>query len=236
MILILHYSYFGDFEYFSFFAALALYEQIEALLCGQFAANTFTIMSASDADELPKLEKAKHVKYWQRCHKSFLPTAYTGSDSTRLTFAFFIISALDILSVPLTAQDRAAVRTWVLSLQHPDGGFCGSPTHAIAGENASKGSANIAATFFALILLGMAAETEEEQRSAFGGVDRKAILLWLKKLQRSDGSFGQVLWEGEPTGGRDTRHSYLASSIRWMLRGSVQEGTRTGWRILMLKR
>lgn len=94
----------------------------------------------------------------------------------------------------------------------------------MAGENASKGSANIAATFFALILLGMAAETEEEQRSAYAGVDRKAVLLWLRKLQRSDGSFGQVLWEGEPTGGRDTRHSYLASSIRWMLRGSVQKG------------
>ncbi|KAK1241308.1 hypothetical protein MKX08_001282 [Trichoderma sp. CBMAI-0020] len=163
-------------------------------------------MSASDA-EAPTLDKAKHV-----------------NDSTRLTFAFFIISALDILSVPLTAEDRAAVRTWVLSLQHPDGGFCGSPGHALTGENASKGSANIAATFFALILLGMAAETEEEQRSAFAGVDRKAVLLWLKKLQRSDGSFGQVMWEGEPTGGRDTRHSYLASSIRWMLRGSVERG------------
>ncbi|KAL7793057.1 terpenoid cyclases/protein prenyltransferase alpha-alpha toroid [Trichoderma ceciliae] len=181
-------------------------------------------MSAADSDEAPKLDKARHVKYWQRCHNTFLPTPYTSNDSTRLTFAFFIISALDLLSVPLTPKERAAVRTWVLSLQHPDGGFCGSPTHAIAGENASGGSANIAATFFALILLGLAAETEEEQRSAFAGVDRKALLLWLRKLQRSDGSFGQVLWDGEPTGGRDMRHSYLASSIRWMLRGSVQEG------------
>ncbi|RFU76537.1 farnesyltransferase geranylgeranyltransferase type-1 subunit alpha [Trichoderma arundinaceum] len=181
-------------------------------------------MSTPDADDVPKLDKARQVKYWQRCHNTFLPTPYTSNDSTRLTFAFFIISALDLLSVPLTAQERAAVRTWVLSLQHPDGGFCGSPTHAIAGEDASKGSANIAATFFALILLGLAAESEEEQRSAFAQVDRKALLLWLRKLQRSDGSFGQVLWDGEPTGGRDMRHSYLASSIRWMLRGSVQEG------------
>lgn len=180
-------------------------------------------MSSPDAEE-PKLDKARHVKYWQRCHNTFLPSAYTSNDSTRLTFAFFIISALDLLSVPLTAQDRAAARAWVLSLQHPDGGFCGSPTHALTGDNASKGSANIAATFFALIILGLVAESEEEQRSAFAGVDRKALLLWLKKLQRSDGSFGQVLWEGEPTGGRDMRHSYLASIIRFMLRGSVQEG------------
>ncbi|UKZ79767.1 hypothetical protein TrVFT333_007529 [Trichoderma virens FT-333] len=157
-------------------------------------------MSNPDAEE-PKLDKARHVKYWQRCHNTFLPTPYTSNDSTRLTFAFFIISALDLLSVPLTAQERAAARAWVLSLQHPDGGFCGSPTHAIEGDNASKGSANIAATFFALILLGLVAESEEEQRSAFAGVDRKALLLWLRRLQRSDGSFGQVLWDGEPMGG-----------------------------------
>ncbi|KAL7935502.1 terpenoid cyclases/protein prenyltransferase alpha-alpha toroid [Trichoderma chlorosporum] len=180
-------------------------------------------MSNPDAQE-PRLDKARHVKYWQRCHNTFLPTPYTSNDSTRLTFAFFIISALDILSVPLTAQDRAAARAWVLSLQHPDGGFCGSPTHSIAGEDAAKGSANIAATFFALIVLGLVAESEEEQRSAFAGVDRKSLLRWLRKLQRSDGSFGQVLWEGEPTGGRDMRHSYLASAIRFMLRGPVQEG------------
>ncbi|EGR51144.1 uncharacterized protein TRIREDRAFT_57010 [Trichoderma reesei QM6a] len=181
-------------------------------------------MSSPDAQEAPQLDKARHIKYWQRCHKTFLPTPYTSNDSTRLTFAFFIISALDILSVPFTAQERAAVRSWVLSLQHPDGGFCGSPTHSITGELASKGSANIAATFFALILLGLAADTEEEQRSAFAGVNRRGLLRWLKKLQRRDGSFGQVLWDGEPMGGRDMRHSYLASAIRWMLRGDVKEG------------
>ncbi|KAL7809685.1 terpenoid cyclases/Protein prenyltransferase [Trichoderma aethiopicum] len=181
-------------------------------------------MSDPDAQEAPKLDTPRHIKYWQRCHKTFLPTPYTSNDSTRLTFAFFIISALDILSVPFTAQERAAVRSWVLSLQHPEGGFCGSPTHSIPGDKASKGSANIAATFFALILLGLAADTEEEQRAAFAGVNRKGLLRWLKKLQRSDGSFGQVLWDGEPMGGRDMRHSYLASAIRWMLRGDVKEG------------
>ncbi|PHH76437.1 hypothetical protein CDD80_1546 [Ophiocordyceps camponoti-rufipedis] len=72
------------------------------------------------------LERAKHVSYWQRCQRSFLPTDYTSNDSSRLTLAFFIVSALDLLSVPLTAGDRHAVRKWVLSLQHPGGGFCGT--------------------------------------------------------------------------------------------------------------
>ncbi|KAF4956860.1 hypothetical protein FGADI_3549 [Fusarium gaditjirri] len=176
----------------------------------------------------PLLDKQQHIKYWQRCHKTYLPSPYTAYDSTRLTFACFTISALDILSVPLTHAERDAIRRWVLSLQHPEGGFCGSSTHALPGQEAYKGTANIAATFFALVLLGLAADGEDEARSAFSGVDRVRLLRWLKGLQRKDGSFGQILWDGEIVGGRDMRHSYLASCIRWMLRGDAKEGDE-GW-------
>ncbi|KAI1046153.1 hypothetical protein LB505_008901 [Fusarium chuoi] len=58
----------------------------------------------------PLLDKQQHIKYWQRCHKTYLPSPYTAYDSTRLTFACFIISALDILSVPLTHTERGAIR------------------------------------------------------------------------------------------------------------------------------
>jgi geranylgeranyl transferase type-1 subunit beta len=171
------------------------------------------------------LQREKHIKYWQRCYTSYLPSAYTANDSTRLTFACFIVSALDLLSVPLSAHDRSAIRTWVLSLQHPDGGFCGSPTHALPGHRASMGTANLAATFFALVLLGLAAEpVEEAAKAAFAGVRRAKLLRWLQRLQREDGSFGQNLWEGQPVGGKDMRHSYLASSIRWMLRAWERPG------------
>ncbi|KAM0339910.1 hypothetical protein ACHAPU_010742 [Fusarium lateritium] len=172
----------------------------------------------------PSLDKQQHIKYWQRCYKTYLPSPYTAYDSTRLTFACFTVSALDLLSVPLSPSDRAAIRRWVLSLQHPEGGFCGSSTHVLPGQEAFKGTANIAATFFALILLGLAAENEDEARSAFKGVDRTRLLKWLRALQRKDGSFGQNFWNGEIVGGRDMRHSYLASCIRWMLRGDVKEG------------
>lgn len=183
---------------------------------------------ADDTPEPPRLNKERHLKYWKRCHTSFLPTPYTASDSSRLTFACFTIAALDLLSSPLTPADRAAIRRWVLSLQHPDGGFCGSSTHALSGPNAAKGTANLAASFFALVLLGLAADGEEQARGAFAGVNRTKLLRWLRKLQREDGSFGQNLWQGESVGGRDMRHSYLASSIRWMLRGDVEEGGE-GW-------
>lgn len=173
-----------------------------------------------------RLDKARHVKYWQRCHSTYLPPPYTSADSTRLMWACFIFSAFDVLSVPVKDRDRATIRAWVLSLQHPDGGFCGSPNHAYAGQSASKGDANLAATFFALVLLAVAADGSDEcaAKSAFAGVHRRKLLTWLRRLQREDGSFGQNLWDGRPVGGQDTRHSYLASSIRWMLRGDVQKG------------
>ena len=173
-------------------------------------------------------DKARHIKYWQRCHTNYLPTPYTSHDSTRLTFAYFIVSALDLLSAPLTASDRSAIRRWTLSLQHPNGGFCGSSTHAHTGQNASKGEANLAATFFALLLLAIAADGEEEAKAAFAGVDRVKLLKWMRGLQRPDGSFGQNTWGGEAVGGRDMRHSYLAGCIRWMLRGDIKEGEE-GW-------
>lgn len=182
------------------------------------------------------LDKQKHAKYWQRCYKSYLPSQYTASESTRLMWASFIVSAHDLLSLPLSAAERDRVRVWVLGLQHPDGGFCGSPTHLPPGvaadknfRDGTKGHANLAATFFALVTLAIVADTdrESEVRSAFAGVNRGKLLRWLRKLQREDGSFGQYLWQGEAVGGSDTRHSYLACSIRWMLRGDVKEGQKT---------
>ncbi|EGX90423.1 geranylgeranyl transferase beta subunit, putative [Cordyceps militaris CM01] len=182
------------------------------------------------ATESPSLDVDRHIKYWKRCHGTFLPAPYTSNDSTRLTLACFIISSLDLLQSPLTPPERAAIRTWVLSLQHPDGGFCGSATHAPTG--ASAGDANLAATFFALVLLALAAVgtgSEKDEQNAFAGVRRKRLLRWLKRLQRNeDGAVAQMLWEGEPVGGHDVRNSYMAAGIRWMMRGNVQMGD-GGW-------
>ena len=214
------------------------------------------------------LDKPRHIRYWQRCHRSLLPIYYTPQDSIRLTLTFFIISALDLLSGPsstssspstnpplLTPADRKSIRSFVLSLRHPAGGFVGSPNHLLPspfylglkggglGQQFGGGSstphrhhhhnrhhphahdANLAATSFALLLLALAAEDDESARTAFAHVDRKATLRWLRRLQRDDGSFGEVVdSEGRVQGGRDMRCCYLAASIRWCLRGDVEEG------------
>ncbi|GKT40676.1 geranylgeranyl transferase type-1 subunit beta [Colletotrichum spaethianum] len=193
------------------------------------------------------LEKARHVKYWQRCHKTFLPHQYTSSDSTRIALSFFILAALDILSPSepskedphlLTPADRAAARNFVLGLYHPGGGFCGSPNHALPAElyadwdfekgmprTRNSSSANLASTYFALLILAIVADGPEAARNAFAGVDRIATLRWLKRLQRPDGSFGElVLDDGSIKGGNDMRLCFLAATIRWALRGDAKEG------------
>lgn len=78
--------------------------------------------------------------------------------------------------------------------------------------------ANLPATFFAILSLGYVGDLE--------GVKRKECLRWLQKLQREDGSFGElVTQEGDIEGGRDIRLSYVATAVRWMLRGDeVEEG------------
>lgn len=208
----------------------------------------------------PPLDKPRHLRYWQRCARTLLPHHYTANDSQRLTLGFFIIAAIDLLSTAgdqkplLTPADRRGLRDWVLSCQHPHGGFCGSPSHVFPrarddgddddDNKDADGNANIAATYFALLLLPMLTEAEHAEGGAYAGVDRARTLRWLRRLQRvdGDGSFGEVVY-GLPSfdgtdagddnrgsrkymigGGRDMRYCLLAASIRWMLRGDVQEG------------
>ncbi|KAI0536648.1 terpenoid cyclases/Protein prenyltransferase [Xylaria digitata] len=185
----------------------------------------------------PPLDTARHIRYWQRCFRSVLPHHYTSNDSIRLTLGFFILSALDLLSpsspTPLvTSQDRSSLRAWILRLRHPHGGFCGSPHHALPDGFRSRfdpdtktyvardsANANIAATGFALLCLGVIAEGDGSD--ALRCVDRVRTLTWLKKLQRDDGSFGEVLTDdGRISGGRDMRFCYIAALIRWILGGA----------------
>lgn len=217
-------------------------------------------MSSSSSLFDPPLDKPRHLRYWQRCARTLLPHHYTANDSQRLTLGFFIIAAIDLLSPSspteddpknkplLTPSDRRSLRQWVLSCQHPHGGFCGSPSHVFPRarhDTDARGDANIAATYFALLLLPMLTEPEHAEGGAYAGVDRAKTLRWLRTLQRvdGDGSFGEVVYEvpsfggdsekdREGTegrryivgGGKDMRYCYLAATIRWILRGDVTEG------------
>lgn len=202
----------------------------------------------------PPLDTARHLRYWQRCIRTLLPHHYTSMDSTRLSLGFFIICSIDLLTPSeettttttttakplLTSNDRANLRRWVLSCQHPLGGFTGSPTHVFAPQyqQSDAENAHIGGTYFALLLLALLADKDDDQSAAgaFAGVNRVATLRWLRRLQRpDDGSFGEVVYdapavpgqdeqgkkESVVAGGKDMRYCYLAAAVRWMLRGDL---------------
>jgi geranylgeranyl transferase type-1 subunit beta len=173
----------------------------------------------------PKLDIERHIKYWQRCLKTLLPTQYTSTDSNRIMLGFFILSALDILGAgpdTFPEKQRKNIKDWVLKCQHPNGGFCGSPNHRcpdsyyvdVGHGKQQMDPASLPATFFAILSLSFVGSFEQ--------IRRDDCLKWLKTLQRDDGSFGEIVTQdGVIEGGRDMRPCYLAAGVRWMLRGDT---------------
>ncbi|KAI9766542.1 MAG: hypothetical protein M1840_006500 [Geoglossum simile] len=183
---------------------------------------------ATQADT-PILLKDRHTKYWLRCLRSFLPTAYTSNDSNRMSLAFFTISALDVLGILHTCTsttERQGWIDWIYHCQLDGGGFRGFPGADFgllrSLENEVWDPANLAATFFALETLVVLGDKLENAQ-------RTECLHWLSKLQRQDGSFGELLGEGgKIEGARDMRCCYMAAGVRWVLRGKAEGGKAAG--------
>ncbi|KAK1012710.1 geranylgeranyl transferase type-1 subunit beta [Friedmanniomyces endolithicus] len=178
------------------------------------------IMRAEEIMGEPKLDKTRHVKYWTRCLKTLLPHHYTSNESNRMYLAYFIVSALDLLGALddiLTEDERRGYIDWIYRCQHPNGGFRmwpGTDFGARANrENARWDPANIPATYFALATLLIL-------KDDFKRVHRRSTLVWLPRMQRPDGSFGETLVSDRIEGGQDPRFGYCATGIRYMLRGA----------------
>ena len=163
------------------------------------------------------LNKEKHIRYWLRCLRTHLPTGYTMTDAQRMSLAFFILSALDLLGAlhaRTSASERTGYADWILRCQHPDGGFRGF-TGTMTGDHGRGNewdAANLGATYFACAALAVLGEGLERVR-------RKECLEWVRRLQRADGSFGEGIGKGGVVeGAEDMRFCYLAAATRWFLR------------------
>ncbi|KAF7715485.1 Uncharacterized protein PECH_007036 [Penicillium ucsense] len=174
----------------------------------------------------PNFNSERHVKYYLRCLKTFLPSAYTSSDSNRMLLAYLTLGGLDVLGVlhsKTTPEERQGYIDWLYHCQVPSGGFRGFPgtdfgDERRTSENEAWDPANIPATFFALVNLLMLGDD-------LSRVKRKECLEWLPKLQRADGSFGETIGAGGAIeGNRDLRYCCCASGIRYMLRGPYGQG------------
>ena len=167
------------------------------------------------------LLRDRHIKYWLRCAKTFLPQPYTSNDSNRMTLAFFIVSALDLLDVldsKIEPEERSSWIAWIYGCQLDSGGFRGFTGTKLSDdlrtpENQHWDPANVPATFFALVTLVVLGDD-------LSRVKRWECLAWLPKVQRPDGSFGETLGENESIeGGSDLRFCCCAAGIRHVLRG-----------------
>lgn len=166
-------------------------------------------------DEDPKLAYSRHKRYWLRCLNTVLPTLYTSQDSQRLTLAFFILSALDLLHVleEIASDVRAAYIEWIYSRQRPTGGFS-ADDHGAGKWNEPE----LASTFFALASLLVL--NDDFARLLDCGS-------WLARLQLENGSFRSSLSQNGPiVGGNDIRYCYMAAGVRQLLQLTGQKSWR----------
>lgn len=169
----------------------------------------------------PAFTRERHLKYFLRCLKTFLPSLYTSNDSNRILLAFFTIAGLDILGElqnKTTPEERKGYIQWIYHCQVPSGGFRGftGTDFGLERRNAANESwdpANVPSTFFALLILVILGDD-------LSRVKRTECLQWLPKMQRENGSFGEVLGpHGEIEGGGDLRFCCFAAGTRYILRG-----------------
>lgn len=170
--------------------------------------------------------KSRHIKYYLRCLKTFLPDLYTPNDSNRMLLAFFTVAGLDVLDAlhtETTPEERKGYIEWIYHCQVPSGGFRGFTgtdfgLERRTSENAIWDPASIPSTFFALVILIILGDD-------LSRVKRSECLRWLPRLQREDGSFGDISGSnGEIEGGRDLRFCCCAAGTRYILRGIRGEG------------
>lgn len=169
-----------------------------------------------------KFNTERHIKYYLRCLKTFLPTQYTPNDSNRMLLAYLTLSGLDVLGVlhsKTTPEERQGYIEWIYHCQVQTGGFRGFPGTDFGSDkrttdNEAWDPANVPATFFALVNLLILGDD-------LSRVDRRACLQWLPRTQRADGSFGEVLGvDWEVKGDRDLRYCCCAAGTRYILRGN----------------
>jgi geranylgeranyl transferase type-1 subunit beta len=171
-------------------------------------------------EESYRLDKDRHIKYWKRCAQ-ILPEPYTSGDSSRMSFGFFIVAALDLLGALDTVVRPAEKHSWIewiyaCQVVHTGGfrGFTGTMLGGLRSyHNWHWDPANLPNTFFALATLVLLGDD-------LARVKKSECLAWVRSLQRPNGSFGEFLGEDDAVeGADDPRHCMCAVGIMKILQG-----------------
>lgn len=146
-------------------------------------------------------------------------------ESSRMSFGFFIVAALDLLGSLETAialEERQSWIEWIYACQVPHtGGFRGFPGTALGAlrspHNWHWDPANLPNTYFALATLLILGDD-------LARVRRRECLAWVTRLQHPDGSFGEFLGEDDVVqGGRDPRLCMCAAGTVRILMGNSDD-------------
>ncbi|ORY92371.1 protein geranylgeranyltransferase type I beta subunit [Syncephalastrum racemosum] len=168
----------------------------------------------------------KHVKYFV-ANLTMLPTAYTETETNRMTLAFFCLASLELLGALETAvseRNRSDWIEWIYAQQikpAPDGsdlnrakcGFRGASwsgrpfdSHATTSDYIPYDSGHITNTYTALISLLILGDD-------LSRVDRDAIVESIRCMQQPDGSLGPT----EESLERDARFFFSACAVSYIL-------------------
>ena len=141
------------------------------------------------------------VKYLQACER-LLPAPYTGQDLNHLLLVNFVVSGLEVLGHGV--KNRTG---WVM--RHYQGpGFRGSLGAVVKRRRYDP--VHLPATYFGIMtLITLDGDVQ---------LNADAVMGELKALQQDDGSFVAIRGDCE----RDVRFVYMASAIRYILKGKTE--------------
>ncbi|KAI8149433.1 terpenoid cyclases/protein prenyltransferase alpha-alpha toroid [Fennellomyces sp. T-0311] len=173
---------------------------------------------------MTEFNKQKHIDYFV-ANLRMLPTAYTETETNRMTLAYFCLSSLELLGAldtSISDQNKKDWIDWIYAQQiKPDSkglnrehcGFRGSPysgrvfdAHADETEYRPYDSSHIASTYTALLNLLLLGDD-------LSRVDRDGIIGTIKSLQQPDGSIAPTKGSLE----QDARFLYCACAVSFIL-------------------
>lgn len=156
-----------------------------------------------------QLAKKQHAKYFQRLLQ-IMPSGLALFDSTRLTFAFFAISGLDMLNCldDMSADDKLHAANWIYRLQVKK---AGSRSGFEASTTLHKDTPKYRSGHLAMTYTGLA--TLLTLGDDLNRVDKVSIVEGMRACQNADGSFTAMVTGCES----DMRFLYCACCVSAIL-------------------
>ncbi|KAH9468409.1 hypothetical protein MJO28_004709 [Puccinia striiformis f. sp. tritici] len=152
-----------------------------------------------------KLAREDHISYLYP--KIFdVPSQWISLDASRSWIMYWVLGSLSMLDVKLKPDERDRAIQTILSFQHPQGGFSGSPGPGHL--------AHLAATYACICCLAILLEDAEPEiiNHTWSQVDIKKLYSWMLSLKLEDGSLA-VQHQGEV----DVRGCFGALAVATML-------------------